>query len=162
MPPKGDAKARGRLKSAGPNISGLKYKCVVKDCNLIVRGDRIKEHFQKKSKLDVLDEAKKMDVSGEITNGLKHIDSMVIDDENQRNHTKYLLSNGYSSNKLPNMKTEDFRKRPNISLPNAFSNAGFKATSSKVCNMKLIWHLICTPKIDFLNFVTKRSESCVW
>ena len=129
-------KARGRLKAAGPNMSHEKFKCVVKNCNQIVRGDRIKEHFQKKSKLEVLDEAKKMDVSGEITNGLKHIDSMVIDDENQRNHTKYLLSNGYSSNKLPKWSTEDFRKRPNISLPNAFSNAGFKATSSKVISDK--------------------------
>ena len=120
----------------GTNKSHDNYKYVIENCDKIVRGDRIRGHFQRNSKLQVLDEAKKMDVSGEITNGLKHIDSMVIDDENQRNHTKYLLSNGYSSNKLPTHKTEDFRKRPNVSLPNAFSNAGFKATSSKVISDK--------------------------
>ena len=134
--PKGNPKSRGRLKAPGPNMSHELFKCVVENCNKSVRGDRLKEHFKKKSKLEVLDEAKKMDVSGEITNGLKHIDSMLIDDENQRNHTKYLLSNGYSSTKLP--KWQEFKKRPkmSMSLPNAFSNAGFKATSSKVRNSR--------------------------
>ena len=89
-------------------------------------------HFRKNSKLQILDEAKKLDVSGEIVNGLKHIDSFVIDDKNQRDHTRWLLSNGYSSMKLPNCDTEGFKKRPTISLSNVFRNAGFKATSSKV------------------------------
>ena len=35
---------------------------------------------------------RKMDVSGILTNGLKHIDSMLVDDKTQNAHTKYLLS----------------------------------------------------------------------
>ena len=123
---------RGRLPTPGIDKNHDHYKCIIENCDTIVRGDRIKEHFRKKSKLQILDEAKKLDVSGEIVNGLKHIDSFVIDDKNQRDHTRWLLSNGFSSMKLPNCDTEGFKKRPNVSLPNAFSNAGFKATSSKV------------------------------
>ena len=37
---------RGRLKSAGGNKNRLKYKCVVKDCDMIIRGDRIGKHFR--------------------------------------------------------------------------------------------------------------------
>ena len=35
------------------------YKYVIENCDKIVRGDRIREHFQRNSKLQVLDEAKK-------------------------------------------------------------------------------------------------------
>ena len=87
---------RGRL-GTGQIPSNEKYNCVVETCQQIVRGDSISEHFAKKSKLDVLDDAKKMDVSGEIVNGLHHINSLLVDDENQRKHTEYLLSNGFSS-----------------------------------------------------------------
>ena len=123
---------RGRLPTPGIDKNHDHYKCIIENCDTIVRGDRIKWHFKKMSKLEILDEAKKMDVTGEIVNGLKHIDSMLIDDKIQRDHTRWLLSNGYSSMKLPNCDTEGFKKRPTVSLPNAFKNAGFKATSSKV------------------------------
>ena len=55
----------------GTNKSHDNYKYVIENCDKIVQGDRIREHFQRNSKLQVLDEAKKMDVSGEIVNGLK-------------------------------------------------------------------------------------------
>ena len=55
----------------GTNKSHDNYKYVIENCDKIVGGDRIREHFQRNSKLQVLDEAKKMDVSGEIVNGLK-------------------------------------------------------------------------------------------
>ena len=121
---------RGRLPAArgasGKTPARDDFKCVVKDCEEIIRGDRISGHFQEKSKLDVLDDAKKMDVSGEVVNGLRHINSMCIDDENQRKHTIYLLNNGYSSKKLPGMKDEGFKKRKDVNFTGAFSSSGFK------------------------------------
>jgi hypothetical protein len=124
--------SRGRLVTAGGAQSKAFFKCVVESCNQTIRGDRITEHFRTKSKLEVLDEAKNMDVSGILTNGLKHIDSMCVDDETQNAHTKYLLSNGYSSNNLPNKKSPGFKKRINVELSAAFANSGFTATASKV------------------------------
>ena len=94
--------------------------------------DRISEHFEKKSKLDVLDDAKKLDVSGEVVNGLNHINSMLVDDENQRKHTVYLLNNGFSSKKLPGLKTEGFRKRKIMNFTGAFSSSGFKVIYLKL------------------------------
>ena len=49
----------------------------------------IPDHFRRKSKLAVLDEAKKLDVSSEITNGINHISTLLIDDENQKKHTLF-------------------------------------------------------------------------
>ena len=49
----------------------------------------IPDHFRRKSKLVVLDEAKKLDVSSEITNGINHISTLLIDDENQKKHTLF-------------------------------------------------------------------------
>ena len=128
---------RGRLKSAGGPKTQAKYKCVVKDCDMIIRGDRIGKHFRGKSKLDVLDEAKKMDVSGVLTNGLKHIDSMLVDDKSQNAHTKYLLSNGFSSTHLPNADSYEFKRQIKVELSGAFAKAGFfTAAKPKVieCN----------------------------
>ena len=87
------------------------YKCPVANCPKTVRGDRISEHFQKKSKHDVLDEAKKLVVPGDITSGLEYINNMLTDDENHRNHTKYLLNNGYSSTHLPKWWHDGFKKK---------------------------------------------------
>ena len=98
---------RGRLPS-GPYKAKLKYKCVVVQCNENIRGDRIPKHFRDNSKMDVLDEAKKMDSVGVLTNGLA------------KNHTKYLLANGYSSSKLPNMKSDEFKKKNDTPLPKQF------------------------------------------
>ena len=128
---------RGRLKSAGGNKNRLKYKCVVKDCDMIVRGDRIGKHFRGKSKLDVLDEAKKMDVSGVLTNGLKHIDSMCVDDKTQNSHTKYLLSNGFSSKHLPNADSYGFKKHISVELSGAFAKAGFFTAARPKVNFVL-------------------------
>ena len=132
---------RGRLKSAGGAKTQLKYKCVVQGCDMIFRGDKIGKHFRKNSKLEVLDEAKKMDVSGDLTNGLKHIDSMLVDDKTQNAHTKYLLSNGFSSKHLPNVDTHGFKKRINVELSGAFAKAGF-FTAAK-------------PKVTECHFVNK-------
>ena len=115
---------RGRLPS-GPYKAKLKYKCVVVQCNQNIRGDRITKHFWDNSKMDVLDEAKKMDSVGVLTNGLAYIDRMFIDSEKQKNHTKYLLANGYSSSKLPNMKSDEFKKKNDKPLPKQFQNSGF-------------------------------------
>ena len=138
---------RGRLKSAGGVKTQLKYKCVVKDCDMIIRGDRIGKHFRGKSKLDVLDEAKKMDVSGVLTNGLKHIDSMLVDDKSQNAHTKYLLSNGFSSKNLPDCDSYGFKKHTSVQLSGAFAKAGFTAATSKVTKCKYL-------SIPLLPFIT--------
>ena len=126
--------SRGRLKSAGGAQDKAFFKCVVESCNQTIRGDRITDHFRTKSKLDVLDEAKKMDVSGVLTNGLKHIDSMLVDDKSQNAHTKYLLSNGFSSKHLPDCDSYGFKQQysKNIDLSGAFAKAGFTATKPKV------------------------------
>ena len=116
---------RGRLPSGRPYKARQKFQCVVVDCNQIVRGDRITEHFQIHSKMEVLDEAKKMDVVGVLTNGLAYIDRMCIDSEKQKNHTKYLLANGYSSSKLPNMNSAEFKIKDDRPLPKQFLNSGF-------------------------------------
>ena len=34
------------------------YKCVVKNCDKSMRGDKIKDHFEKTSNLSILDKAK--------------------------------------------------------------------------------------------------------
>ena len=129
---------RGRLKSAGGVKTQLKYKCVVKNCNMILRGDRIAKHFRQTSKMDVLDDAKKMDVSGVLTNGLKHIDSLLVDDEAQNSHTKYLLSNGFSSKNLPDCDSYGFKKHTSVQLSGAFAKAGFTAATSKVTKCKYL------------------------
>ena len=120
---------RGRLAS-GQTLSREQYCCVVENCKQTFRGDKIGEHFQRFSKLAVLDDAKKLDVTGEIVNGLNHINTLLVDDENQKKHTVYLLSNGYSSKNLPSWKSDGFRKRKDFSaLPAAFSKANFKVCS---------------------------------
>ena len=80
---------RGRLASEGPLLSKEQYKCKVENCQESFRGDMIPDHFRRKSKLAVLDEAKKLDVSSEITNGINHISTLLIDDENQKKHTLF-------------------------------------------------------------------------
>ena len=82
-----------------------------------MRGDKVSDHFKKFAKLAVLDEAKKLDVPLDMTNGLKHINELLVDDEKQRNHTLYLLSNGYSSTNLPTWKSEGFKKSADRPLP---------------------------------------------
>lgn len=118
---------RGRLPSGRPYKAKQKNQCVVVQCNEIIRGDRIPKHFRDNSKMDVLDEAKKMDSVGVLTNGLAYIDRMCIDSEKQKNHTKYLLANGYSSSKLPNMKSDEFKKKNDTPLPKQFLNFFIKA-----------------------------------
>ena len=142
---------RGRLKSAGGPKTQAKYKCVVKDCDMIIRGDRIGKHFRGKSKLDVLDEAKKMDVSGVLTNGLKHIDSMLVDDKSQNAHTKYLLSNGFSSKHLPDCDSYGFKQQysKNVDLSGAFAKAGFTATKPKVTAQFYIQLVYRGPSLNY-------------
>ena len=80
-------------------MSKEQYKCKVENCQESFRGDLIPDHFRRKSKLAVLDEAKKLDVSSEmakkldvsseITNGINHISTLLIDDENQKKHTLF-------------------------------------------------------------------------
>ena len=80
---------RGRLASGGPPLYKEQYKCKVENCQESFRGDLIPDHFRRKLKLAVLDEAKKLDVSSEITNGINHISTLLIDDENQKKHTLF-------------------------------------------------------------------------
>ena len=80
---------RGRLASGGPPLSKEQYKCKVENCQESFRGDLIPDHFRRKSKLAVLDEAKKLDVSSEITNGINQISTLLINDENQKKHTLF-------------------------------------------------------------------------
>ena len=51
-------------------------------------------------------------------------------DEKQKNHTKYLLSNGYSSINLPTWKSDGFRKTVDRPLPVGFK--GFSKTKVNV------------------------------
>lgn len=118
---------RGRLSSGTTPLSRDQYSCVIEKCEATFRGDSIAGHFRKNSKIAVLEDARKLDVSGERTNGLNHINTL-LEDENQRKHTVFLLINGYSSENLPNFKSEGFKKRKE--LPSAFSL--FKPTSAKV------------------------------
>ena len=62
---------RGRLASGGPPLSKEQYKYKVENCQESFRGDLIPDHFRRKSKLAVLDEAKNLDVSSEVTNEIK-------------------------------------------------------------------------------------------
>ena len=113
---------RGRLPKGIPPQSQEFFKCVVVNCDQIIRGDGITSHFRKKSKLQVLDEAKKLDVVGDLTNGLNYIEGLCVDDEKQRNHTIYLLSNGYSSSKLPTFTSPEFKKKNTKPLPQLMRN----------------------------------------
>ena len=70
-------------------MSKEQYKCKVENCQESFRGDLIPDHFRRKSKLAVLDEAKKLDVSIEITNEINHFSTLLIDDENQKKHTLF-------------------------------------------------------------------------
>ena len=128
MSPKPKLGARGRLTS-GPYQSKTYFKCVVANCDESIRGDRIVNHFQENVKLDVLDEAKKLDGPGDDTNGLRYIDVMCVDDTKQKNHTAFCLSNGYTSTKLPKLGCNEFKKKNDTPLPAAF--AGFQKLSSK-------------------------------
>ena len=76
---------RGRLPKGITPLSQEFYKCVVVNCDQILRGDTVTSHFRKKSKLQVLDEAKKLDGAGDLTNGLNYIKGLCVDDENQQN-----------------------------------------------------------------------------
>jgi hypothetical protein len=113
---------RGRLPKGIPHLGKQFYKCVVVNCDQIIRGDGITSHFRTKSKLQVLDEAKKLDGAGVLTNGLNYIEGLCVDDENQKNHTIYLLSNGYTSAKLPTMTSPEFKKKNTKPLPQFMRN----------------------------------------
>ena len=113
---------RGRLPKGITPLSQEFYKCVVVNCDQILRGDTVTSHFRKKSKLQVLDEAKKLDGAGDLTNGLNYIKGLCVDDENQRNHTFYLLSNGYSSTNLPTYTSPEFKKKNTKPLPQLMRN----------------------------------------
>ena len=116
------APKRGRLGKGISYQSQEYYNCVVVNCNKNMRGDTISNHFRDKSKLAILDEAKKLDVVGELTNGLNYIEGLLVDDENQRNHTIYLLSNGYTSTKLPTWQCPEFKKKNTKPLPQLMRN----------------------------------------
>ena len=113
---------RGRLPKGITPQSQEFYKCVVVNCDQILRGDTVTSHFRKKSKLQVLDEAKKLDGVGDLTNGLNYIKGLCVDDEKQRNHTIYLLSNGYSSTNLPTYTSPEFKKKNTKPLPQLMRN----------------------------------------
>ena len=127
MPPK--IGTRGRLPSGLPPQAKEFFNCVVANCDESIRGDRIVKHFQDFVKLDVLDEAKKLDGPGDLTNGLRYIDVMCVDDTKQKNHTAFCLNNGYTSTKLPKLGCPEFKKKNDIPLPAAFS--GFQKIPSK-------------------------------
>ena len=109
MPPK--IGSRGRLPSGLPPQGKEYFNCVVANCDESIRGDRIVGHFQTNVKLDVLDEAKKLDGPGDLTNGLRYINVMCVDDTKQKNHTAFCLSNGYTSMKLPKLGCKEFKKK---------------------------------------------------
>lgn len=127
MPPK--IGSRGRLPSGLPPQGKEYFNCVVANCDESIRGDRIVGHFQTNVKLDVLDEAKKLDGPGDLTNGLRYINVMCVDDTKQKNHAAFCLSNGYTSMKLPKLGCKEFKKKNDTPLPAAF--AGFQKQSTK-------------------------------
>ena len=126
---------RGRLPKGITPLSQEFYKCVVVNCDQILRGDTVTSHFRKKSKLQVLDEAKKLDGAGDLTNGLNYIKGLCVDDENQRNHTFYLLSNGYSSTNLPTYTSPEFKKKNTKPLPQLMRNFLAPSTATQAASI---------------------------
>ena len=134
---------RGRLPKGITPLSQEFYKCVVVNCDQILRGDTVTSHFRKKSKLQVLDEAKKLDGAGDLTNGLNYIKGLCVDDENQRNHTFYLLSNGYSSTNLPTYTSPEFKKKNTKPLPQLMRNFLAPSTATATQAASRSTNLVC-------------------
>ena len=68
------------------------------DCGKTFRSDKFKLLFENYSDLKILEEARKLN---NITLGTEHIKGLILD-ASKRNHTVFLLQQGYSTEKLPN------------------------------------------------------------
>ena len=111
---------RGPL-SKGYQASRDKYKCPVEKCNSSPYGYEIKKHFQKCSNLLVLDKAnanqsilhksalQALEVSEQSEQYLK--DLLVQATNTEKMHTIYLFQHGYSSTKLPDFNSVNFKNQ---------------------------------------------------
>ena len=111
----------------GVPLSQLSYKCIVPGCDKSFRSDRFKKHYEQKSDLTVLDQARKLN---NITLGTAHIKGLIIDSCKQE-HTIFLLKEGYSSQKLPTYESKGFKEQSKATeYPPSFKN--FLQKSAKI------------------------------
>ena len=105
--PGGAPRKSGPKTLGGTPLSQLRYNCIVPGCEKIMRPDHFNEHYEKKSDLDILDEARKMN---NVTLGTEHIKGLILD-ASKRDHTTFLLQNDYSSENLPTYLSKGFKEQ---------------------------------------------------
>ena len=92
------------MPSAGGPPAKSTYKCLVPDCNILIRGDRLKEHYTSKVDFELLSSIKSLDKSL----ATAKIDE--IQNLDNRKHTSYFYDNKkFSPHDIPNYKSH---KRP--------------------------------------------------
>ena len=98
---------------SGPKTLGgtprckVKYNCIVPGCEKSFRSDHFSEHYESKSDLVILDEARKMN---NVVLGTEHIKGLILD-ASKRDHTTFLLQNDYSSENLPTYLSKGFKEQ---------------------------------------------------
>ena len=100
----------------GYKPSKEKYKCPVKNCTALPRGDDIPKHFLNNANLLVLDQANenqsKLRKTSEdsIEKSEEFLSNLLLTEcESTTEHTKYLFQHGYSSLALPNYNSIHFK-----------------------------------------------------
>ena len=115
------------MSKRGPSGSGFqpsreKYHCPVKNCNSDYRGDDIAKHFQTYSKLSALDKAnenqallrKNIQGCDVVELSENNLDGLLLNaSETEKLHTIYLFQHGFSSSKLPNFNSVNFKCQQN-------------------------------------------------
>ena len=156
-------------KKRGPTASGYqasrgKYKCPVKDCKSEFRGDDISKHFAKYANLLVLDKAiedlsnlrknTKAEASDAIELSDEYIEcSLSSFSDSEKMHTKYLIQHSYSSLKLPNYNSINFKCQQKSSittsksgaLPSTFAKSGFSYSMHQLLIASQWWLLSHLP-----------------
>ena len=104
--------------ASGYQPSRDKYKCPVKDCSSEYRGDDIPRHFQKCADLTSLDSAienqskliKNLQASAIVELSEEYLKGLLVNSSiSEKEHTLYLLQHDYSSKKLPNFNSINFK-----------------------------------------------------
>ena len=129
----------------GTPLSKLKYNCIVPGCDKIMRPDHFNEHYEEKSDLVILDEARKMN---NVTLGTQHIKGLILD-ASKRDHTTFLLQNDYSSEKLPHYKEQRFYEQTKSKTYHP-SFADFLSKPSKIAKK---------PEMSDVSDITKATSA---